>query len=99
MDSRALAGLQTEGVGDLLPLLAIGEDRRLVHLARRAADILRLAPYDSLGDRLAMVSEIWRHVCDTVIVTDVGSSLGQDLRSLFVSPAPSRLPPDGLRPS
>jgi diguanylate cyclase (GGDEF)-like protein/PAS domain S-box-containing protein len=117
MESGALAGLQAEDGENLLPLLALGEDRRLAHLARRAGDapfeavlrhadgeqalhlrfdvsrdglragILRLAPYDGLGDRLAMVSEIWRHVRDTVIVTDVGPSLGRDLRILFASPA------------
>jgi diguanylate cyclase (GGDEF)-like protein/PAS domain S-box-containing protein len=51
------------------------------------AGVLRLAPYDGLGDRLAMVSEIWRHVRDVVIVTDVGPSFGRDFRILFASPA------------
>lgn len=53
---------------------------------RRPA-LLRLAPHDALGDRLAMVSEIWRHVRDAVVVTDVGPAHGEELRILFASPA------------
>jgi len=81
------------GEGGFEAVLRHVDGEQAIHLRLTAARdglrdaAVRLVPHDALGDRLAMVSEIWRHVRDAVIVTDVGPAYGEELRILFASPA------------